>query len=247
MLCKPIPVKLILIYVNTNLLKIFQTINQLHNIDSFCNSILGAYDTKVFTLVFVGLICVINELKAEDFILEKVYLPTLKTYQLELREGLFSTKKSILNYKQHFLRFQKIFNSVYNTYETNRKWNINLRANLRVIEIAPWNDVCILIIYSTRSLWAGVCNSTIICQGVFIDRFIFRSNLLWMRLPWECHNQSQNTNWRHSVTEPELPFFHKRKGVLKIDQSVKMPWHRLSMRVASSCSSAPDSTEKKQL
>ena len=35
---------------------------------------------------------------------------------------------------------------------------------------------------------------------------------------------------------------HKRKGVLKIDQSVKMPWHRLSMGVANSCSSAPDKT-----
>ena len=66
------------------------------------------------------------------------------------------------------------------------------------------------------------------CHGVFIDRFIFRSNLLWMRLPWECHRQSQDTNWRHCVTGPELPFFHKRKGVLKIDRSVKMPWHRLS-------------------
>ena len=27
----------------------------------------------------------------------------------------------------------------------------------------------------------------------------------------------------HWVTGPELPFFHKGKGVLKIDQSVKMP------------------------
>ena len=60
-----------------------------------------------------------------------------------------------------------------------------------------------------------------------------------MRLPWECQNQSQDTNWRHCVTGPELSFFHKRKGVLKIDQSVKMPLHRLSMGVASSCSSAP--------
>ena len=60
-----------------------------------------------------------------------------------------------------------------------------------------------------------------------------------MRLPWECHNQSRDTNWRHCVTGPELPFFLKRKGVLKIDQSVKMPWHKLSMGVASSCSSAP--------
>ena len=81
------------------------------------------------------------------------------------------------------------------------------------------------------------------CHGVFIDRFIFRSNLLWMRLSWECHNQSQDTNWRHCFTRPELSFFHKRKGVLKIDQSVKMPWHRLSMGIASSCSSVPDKFE----
>ena len=42
-----------------------------------------------------------------------------------------------------------------------------------------------------------------------------------MRLPWEYYNQSQDTNLRHCVTGQELPFFHKRKGVLKIDQSVK--------------------------
>ena len=63
------------------------------------------------------------------------------------------------------------------------------------------------------------------CHGVFIDQFIFRSNLLWMRLPWECRNQSQDTNWRHCVLGPELRFFFKRKGILKIDQSAKMPWH----------------------
>ena len=55
-----------------------------------------------------------------------------------------------------------------------------------------------------------------------------------MRLLWECHNQSQDTNWRHCVTRPQLPFFHKRKGVLKIDQPVKMPWRRLHVGVASS-------------
>ena len=49
------------------------------------------------------------------------------------------------------------------------------------------------------------------CHGVFIDLFIFKSNVLWMRLPWECHNQSQDTSWRHCVTGPELPFFHKKK------------------------------------
>ena len=57
-----------------------------------------------------------------------------------------------------------------------------------------------------------------------------------MRLPWECHDQSQVLN---GVTEPQLPFFHKRKDILKIDQSVKMPRHKLSMGVACSYSSAP--------
>ena len=43
------------------------------------------------------------------------------------------------------------------------------------------------------------------------------------------------------VTGPkvELPFFHKRKSSLKIDQSVKMPCYRLRMGVLCSYSSAP--------
>ena len=56
-----------------------------------------------------------------------------------------------------------------------------------------------------------------------------------MRLPWEYHDQSQETNWRHCVTGPELPFFHRKK----IDHSVKIPWHRLSKGIACSYSSAP--------
>ena len=28
-----------------------------------------------------------------------------------------------------------------------------------------------------------------------------------MRLPWESHDQSQETNWRYCVTGPELSFF----------------------------------------
>ena len=32
------------------------------------------------------------------------------------------------------------------------------------------------------------------CLGVFIDRFTFRPNFLGMRLPWGCHDQSQDTN-----------------------------------------------------
>ena len=81
------------------------------------------------------------------------------------------------------------------------------------------------------------------CHGVFIDRFTLTSNLLWMGLPWERHNQSQDTNWRHCVIRSELLFFHKRKGILKIDQSVKMLWHGLSIGVASSCSSTSDGSD----
>ena len=43
-----------------------------------------------------------------------------------------------------------------------------------------------------------------------------------MRLPWECRDQSQETSWRRCVTGP---FFHKRKGFLKIDRGVKMTRH----------------------
>ena len=76
------------------------------------------------------------------------------------------------------------------------------------------------------------------CHSVFIDRFIFRSNFTGMRFPWNRHGQSQEGNWRH-YCDWTGTVFHKRKGILKIDQSVKMPWLRLSMGVACSYSSAP--------
>ena len=48
------------------------------------------------------------------------------------------------------------------------------------------------------------------CHRVFKYRFIFRSNFPVMRLPWECHDQLQETNWLLYGTVPELPFFHER-------------------------------------
>ena len=48
---------------------------------------------------------------------------------------------------------------------------------------------------------------------VFIDRYIFRSNFPGIRLPWEYHNQSQETNWRHCVTGPETAFLSQKKKV----------------------------------
>ena len=63
---------------------------------------------------------------------------------------------------------------------------------------------------------------------ILIDRFIFRPNFAGMRLPWGFHDQPHETNSRHYVTEAELPFFHNRRGILKINQSVKMPWHAVT-------------------
>ena len=54
----------------------------------------------------------------------------------------------------------------------------------------------------------------------FRDRFIFRSNFPGMRLPWECHDQSQESNSLRQWT------FTKGKVLWKMDQSIKMPWHR---------------------
>ena len=94
-----------------------------------------------------------------------------------------------------------------------------------------------------RSRWVGACNSAIFSlTDLFLDRIS-----LDMRLPWECHNQSQETNWHHWVTRPELPFFHKRKDILKIDQSAKRPWHRLIIGVACSYSLAPGSLQYRRL
>ena len=64
---------------------------------------------------------------------------------------------------------------------------------------------------------------------LFLDRIFFE---------WD-YRGSAITNHKtlltsHCVTGLELPFFHNRKGVLKIDQSVRMPWHRLSMGIAGS-------------
>ena len=60
---------------------------------------------------------------------------------------------------------------------------------LRQVVLLAWN----------RSLWVGACNSTI-----FLSR-------RFHRLPWECDDQSQETNWRHYVTGAELPLFRKKK------------------------------------
>ena len=42
------------------------------------------------------------------------------------------------------------------------------------------------------------------------DRFIFRSNFPGMRLPWECHDQSQETN-RPFPSSPKSLFQNESK------------------------------------
>ena len=37
------------------------------------------------------------------------------------------------------------------------------------------------------------------CHDVFVDLFIFRSNFPGMRLLWECHDQSQETNNNNNI------------------------------------------------
>ena len=63
---------------------------------------------------------------------------------------------------------------------------------------------------------------------------IFRTNFPMNETLVEALTNHKKRIWRHCVNEPELPFFHKRKGILKIDGSVKMLWHRLSIGVVCS-------------
>ena len=108
---------------------------------------------------------------------------------------------------------------------TVRKKNI-IPAITRIVVGSDLNST------SGKSLWVGACNSTIFLWRRFHRQIYFYIEFPGTRLPWECHDQSQETDWRHWVTGPELSFFHKRRGILKIDQSVKMPRHRFSMGVA---------------
>ena len=52
------------------------------------------------------------------------------------------------------------------------------------------------------------------------DLFLDRISLEWDSLGSAMTNHKKLIG----VTGPELPFFHKRRVTLKLDQSVKMPW-----------------------
>ena len=69
------------------------------------------------------------------------------------------------------------------------------------------------------------------CHGVFTDRFIFRSRFPGVRLPWECHDQLKETNWRHCVNWTGTAFLSQKKRYTKIDQSAKTTWQKLNMGV----------------
>ena len=55
-----------------------------------------------------------------------------------------------------------------------------------------------------------------------------------MRFPWEPDDQSQENNLTSLRHRSGTAFFPEGKGSLKIDRSVKMPRHRLSMEVVRS-------------
>ena len=67
---------------------------------------------------------------------------------------------------------------------------------------------------------------------LFLDRIFFEWDSRGSAIT--NHKTLIDESLHHCITGPELPFFHNRKGVLKIDQSVRMPWHRLIMGIAGS-------------
>ena len=76
------------------------------------------------------------------------------------------------------------------------------------------------------------------CYGVFTNITILER----ISLEWDSWSAMTGDKKLVDVTGPEVSFFHKRKGILKVDQSVNMPWHRLSIGVACSYLSAPGET-----
>ena len=66
-----------------------------------------------------------------------------------------------------------------------------------------------ILLASNRSSWMGACNCTIFLSRRFHRPIYFRSNFPGMRLPWERHDQSQETyltSLRHSLDRNCLSF-----------------------------------------
>ena len=68
-----------------------------------------------------------------------------------------------------------------------------------------WNSWCLY-------LHATLLHS---CHGVFIGRFTFRSNFPGMRLSWECHDQSQETNGAGATFLSRKKRYTKNRSVCK--------------------------------
>ena len=49
------------------------------------------------------------------------------------------------------------------------------------------------------------------CHGIFVDWFIFRSNFPYIRLPWECYDQSRETNLTPLRHWAETAFLSQKK------------------------------------
>ena len=72
----------------------------------------------------------------------------------------------------------------------------------------------------------------------YADLFLERISLEWDFRGSAMTNHKKLIDVTASLDRSYLSFT-KEKGILKIDQSVKMPWHRLSMGIACSYSLAP--------
>ena len=74
-----------------------------------------------------------------------------------------------------------------------------------------------------RSRWVGAFNSTQIPVTALSYNDLFLDGI---SLEWDSRRSAmtnhKKTKWSHGT---KLSFFHKRKGILKIYQSGRMPWH----------------------
>ena len=88
---------------------------------------------------------------------------------------------------------------------------------------------------------------------VFIDRYIFRLNFLGMRLPWECHDQSQETNlmslchWSTAFLSQKKRYTENRSVFINCAQVAQLVEHWIVMQEVVSISQGLKITEEKLL
>ena len=98
------------------------------------------------------------------------------------------------------------------SFSVNLNWNVILIRRIIIMVMMMSNSGSPQIIPWDNNWLVGACNFTIFPSRRFHSPIYFRSNLPGIRLPWECHAQSRETNLRYCITGPELPFFHKGNG-----------------------------------